>query len=521
MPSAQQYAGLVEGVSGALDYHKERPVREARVNEALARQREAQLRLQEFEQGAPLRREQSEIEIENLRSELKTARHNSLRTDTYAAFDNYEADGDTRHLNNLLESAKKNPVGTSWQRFVRFDPVARTRQTEALLGQAGITDIDGYFADPNLMKSKVLATQGDGQQVIVDMNTLYAGTRYNQYARSQVLGELTERAKLDQMMRGTESAEGALIRKIKEEVPGRTYTEAAKLFYQMKNDGKRTGSDLERITEDLMAQDPTLTYEEAIKQASSLKAAPPAVAKNIEVVKHVRQQIHEAAGGDFYKAPLNDSATRSKVGELISDLEAATGKSLSEETKRTARQLRSLVSLGGTAGSELTDEETGLIDNLLFSVKKYFSDDTAGIEGASSYQTVRNFARNALMGATLTKGELSEFDKAVGTLKQQTGPVLAQLRVQLQDIKGQIESVMAFEDPMISKYYLGLSQDEAGKAIDQITNRIEYLNKYSTRQQKADEMELSPLPSRVTPVPDGKKPTKPAAERFKELTGGS
>jgi hypothetical protein len=371
------------------------------------------------------------------------------------------------------------------------------------------------------MKSKVLATQTDGQQVIVDMNTLYAGTRYNQYARSQVLSELTERAKLDQLMRGTESAEGALIRKIKEEVPGRTYTEAAKLYYQMKNDGRRTGSDLERITEDLMAQNPDMTYEEAIRQASSLKSAPAAVSKNIEVTKQVRQQIHDAVGGDFYKADLKDGPTRAKVGELISDLEASTGKSLSEETKRTARQLRSLVSLGGVAGTELTDEETGLIDNMLFRVKKYFSDDVAGIEGASSYQTVRNFARNALMGATLTKGELSEFDKAVGTLSQQTGPVLAQLRVQLQDIKGQIESVMAFEDPMIAKYYLGLSQDEAGNAVDQIANRIEYLNSYSARQQKADEMELSPLPSRAAPVPDGKKPTKPAAERFKELAGES
>lgn len=513
MPSAQLYAGITEGLSNVAQYERERPLREARLAEAKARQAKSEFDFEQAQSKAPIQQSQAQLELEQTRAELATMRAQNLKRDTFSTFDAYEADGDARHLNSFLTTAKQNPQGQMWQNWVRFDPMTRNPETEAMLAQAGIRDIDGYFADPELVKSKVIGTDANGKHTLLDMNKLYQATGYTQHMGTRELNSLMQRAQIDQLERGTQSAETNMITQIAEQ-ENISQLEAAKRYFGAKQAGRTTGSAQERIARDLMSKDETLSYEAALKQASRLSAAPSTAEKDIGVTAGVREQIHEAAGGDFYTADLAKPETRERIGELIIDLEKATGKSLTNETKRVARDLRSMIQLGGKAGEELTEEETGIMDNMLFNFKKYVSDNVEGTEGTAAYSAMRNVARNALMGATLTPKELSEFDKAAGTLKQQLGPVLAQLKVQLEDFRGKLQSVMDFEDPMMAKYYLGMSQDQADAAIDQIDKRLTVISDYT----KDKEVERPELETKVSPVP---KPKKSAAERFKELRSGS
>lgn len=517
MPTAQQYAGVAEGLGNVAQHERERPLREARVAEARARQSQAEFSLEQAKAKAPIQRSQAELELERTKSEIAQLRAENLKRSTYDAFDAYEADSDIRHLNSFLSTAKQNPQGTMWHNWVRVDPLTHTPETEAMLAQAGVRDVAGYFNDPELAKSKVVGTDNQGNRALVDMNKMYQATGYLRHAGARTIANQMERAKLDQLMRGQESAETNIISDIAQEQKI-SLLEAAKQYHSAKNVGKVTGSEKERLAKKLQdeaaARGETLSDEEAMRQAARITAAPAGEEKEIALTKQVREQIHEAAGGDFYKADLSSAENRDRIGELIIDLEKSTGKSLTNETKRVARDLRSMIQLGGKAGEKLTEEETGVMDNMLFNLKKYFSDNVKGAEGTAAYSAMRNVARNALMGATLTPKELSEFDKAAGTLKQQLGPVLAQLKVQLEDFKGKLQSVMDFEDPMMAKYYLGMSQENADRAIEQIDKRLTVISDYT----KDKEVKRPELETTVSPVP---KPKKPAAERFKELRSGS
>jgi hypothetical protein len=158
--------------------------------------------------------------------------------------------------------------------------------------------------------------------------------------------------------------------------------------------------------------------------------------------------------------------------DYISPLEDLRNFKLSTEDKRTVRNLRDLTALGNKAGTELTPDETGLIDSTLNNFKKYVFDEVGGKKATSSYETFRNIFRNALYGASLTQAEITAFNKASGTLGQQFQPVIAQLQVQMETIKSNLESIRDLNDPDIAHYYTGQSIEEIDNAIMAIEERL-------------------------------------------------
>lgn len=548
MANTALLSGITQGLSNVLDYERERPERERRAaietaeaaslhQERKSRQEDRVYRRQEavtrqqqaaakFEQSMALgeaQQSKTELQLEEMKASLKKERQARLKTETFNAFRQYNGDGDTRHLNNFLQSAKQMGDKT-WGHWSRFDPLTRTPQTEAMLGQAGVTDLDEYFSDPNLVKSKVLATDANGQQTLLDMNKLQQGTGYTQQMTTEELKEARERAAIDSLVMGTESAETNMIRKIAEE-EGISLLEAHKLYKESKGTG---GSTVERVARKLMNDDPELTFSQALKKAARLQASPSGAEKDIAVTSTVREKLHSLSStGSFYDADLDDPKVREKAGELIVDLEKATGRKLTGETKRAARQMRSLLRLGGVAGAELSEDETGIIDNLFYRVKKYFSDNIEGASGATAYNAMRNVQRNALMGATLTKAELAAFDQAAGTLGQQLGPVLAAMKTSMEDVREQLQTIVDFEDPMAAKYYLGTSMEQAEAAIDAIDERLRHFQTYAQRANSGNELKVSDVakPAKVKvdiPVqatPAGSTPAMSPEEYWKQLKG--
>lgn len=523
MAKANLYAGLTQGLSNVAEYERERPARELRMEEAKLRQKRSEQQFQQQQAMAPIQQSRAELQLEQLQGQLKQEKRARLKNETYSAFRQYNADGDARHLNNFLQSAKQMGDPT-WSHWARFDPMTRTPQIEAMLGQAGVKDIDEYFSRPDLVQSKVLATDTNGQQTLLDMNKLQQGTGYTQQMTADELKQARERAAIDQLIMGEQSAETNLVHRIAEE-EGISVLKAYELVKGAK--GATGGSTVERVARKLMGDDPELSFSQALQKAARLQASPSGAEKDIEITKGIRDQLHSlSASGSFYDADLTDPKTREKAGELIVDLEKATGRKLTGETKRVARQLRSLLKLGGKAGEKLTSDETGILDNMMHRVKKYFSDNIEGTEGTAAYSAMRNIQRNALMGATLTASELKEFDKAAGTLGMQLGPVLAHMKTSMEDMREQLQTVVDFEDPMAAKYYLGTSMEQAEAAIDAIDERLRHFQSYA--QSPGTELTLKDVqkpkvqvnvPVQATPA--GSKPAVSASERWKQLKGES
>jgi hypothetical protein len=203
----------------------------------------------------------------------------------------------------------------------------------------------------------------------------------------------------------------------------------------------------------------------------------------------------------------------SKVGEMssvdrarvyrdyISPLEDLRNFNLSTEDKRTIRNLRDLTALGQTAGTELTPDETGLLDTSLNSVKKYIFDEVGGKKATSSYETFRNIFRNALYGASLTQAEIQAFNKAAGTLGQQFQPVLAQLQTQMETIKTNLESIRDLNDPDIAHYYLGAPIEDIDRAIAAIEERFSDPRLRLGREARGQEIRVQKVQKDAKPVP--------------------
>lgn len=544
MPNVDIAEGITQGLANVQTYQRERPVRDARNAQAQLVQARANADL-----AAGVPQLEADKQVTELQNQVKSMQMQSLKQDTFSAFDRYSADGDTKHLNTFLQQAKANPAGQAlYADIVRIDPVQPNQFTKAQLGQMGVDNPDEYLAHPELAKSKVIGTSTDGTQKLIDINKVYQATGYTEYMSEKQLKQLHLRAQIDATLNGPQSAESSLIGRIAKE-QGISLTEAAAQFYKMKKPGgtgKGSGSAQERIAAQLMEQDPSMSWEDSLTKAKTLTTSGSALEreatrlveeqggnyqetysklkdeqsrtnkrKQLDEAKIVRSEIDKIAGGDYLTNATQDETTRRKIGPLVTELENLTGKSLSTEEKKTARELRNLFALGEQAGKGLKAEDVGFIDNTLKSVKKYFSDDATGVENTAAYSTFANVLRNTLYGASLTATEVEAFRSAAGTLKQQLGPVLAGLKVQLSTVKEQMKAISDMSDEHIAQYYLGTSLEHMDKVMTAIDDRIELFTKLQDSQvlrgTKPAEATTQQAPAEATTQQVPAEPSTPAA----------
>lgn len=521
-------SAAVAGLADVAEYNRERPAREARNSQAKLMKEKADAQLQ-----AGLPKVQSELEVEQLKLQLESTKAASVRQMTFSAFDRYSLDGNIAHMNQYLTDLKSMEPGLMGD-IVRVDKLEDTPEVRAQLGHMGVDSPEAYLSNEKLAGSKLIGTRSDGSLQLVDLNRVYAGTGYTSYMQTKQLEELKLRTAVDQALYGT--GDNSMIRRIADE-QGISLTEAAAEYYKLKKPKGASGysSTVERVAQRVLEANPDLSELEALEEANAIltsgsatereaerlsrenntsvqdeyakiraKESRTGTRKQLDEAKVVRSEIDEAAGGDFLAKPT-DPATRRKVGPLITELEQLSGKALTQKDKETARELRALFALGTKAAKDLTSEETGFIDNTLHNVRKYITDSVEGVEADSAYATFRNFARNALMGASLTAGESAEFNKASGTLKQQLGPVLAEMKVQLEDLQSKMQSIYDFNDEHIAQYYLGTSLEQAEQSISEVKKRISYLDRLDSGVVPAVDRQgnsSSAASSTKAPLPD-------------------
>lgn len=498
--------GIAQGAQRAGEYQQGRALREEQLATAKLQRQQAEQQLAERKASAPARQSQAELAAYQANKQL-------LQSQTYDALQRYDVDNDTRHLNMFLDQAKQNPMGQRvYSKFTRFDNLANTNRTpeiDALLKQAGYQNPEDAYAENN--PNMVLATGPDGKYTLLDLDTFKRATGFNRYATNQQLEDQERKARINQMLRGGNSynkvkqiddlaskilsenpdlgtagaykqaktildntgssADERLITQIMEQ-EGLSALDAATKYYGAKRQGSGKSNEGQFI-EDYLAQNPGSTRVEA-SQAYANRGMT-TTQKELGDIAQIKQELNESK---FFETSMRDmsQAERAKVHENIAKIEDLRGVSLSTEDKRLARQFRDLTALGTQAGEKLTDEETGLLDTMLNKVNAYLTNEVGGKEATSAYESFRNIYRNALYGASLTKSEIDSFNKAMGTLGQQTKPVLAQLKTQLNSIKTQLESVRDTNDPYLAHYYFGSGIEDIDDAIQGIEQRLDLVN---------------------------------------------
>ena len=154
--------GMVQGES--LRQSKQRAITE----EAIKREQLDQLQYQKSTRK-PEDLIQQEFEI--LKQQNNAMQAELTKKSMYDGFRLYNADGETRHLNNLL----KNPgVKKLYPNAARWDKI-NIATDEGLLRQAGIADNE---VTPAFMKNFIKQTDVDGNQKIVNMQEAYTGTGF-------------------------------------------------------------------------------------------------------------------------------------------------------------------------------------------------------------------------------------------------------------------------------------------------------------------------------------------------------
>lgn len=563
--TAQIGRGVAKGSSGALEYERGRKQRELQLEDAELMMKRKKQEQKEWEANSGTRSAESDQRLAQAEQAAYQARGELFRTQTYDSFRRFDSDNDVRHLNQMLKDSRNNPVAASlYQGVTRFDQPNEGNHQDfvRLLGLAGYENPTELADDADFKKNFFMLMDTNGEYNLVQKSQLYAATGYTKFMQREELAELQAQADLAAALRGPASAETQIIRDIAKE-DGISLLEAAK-EYRRKS---QASSAVEREADRLQLDDPTLSRTEALQKASlamskgtknereaalrteEILADNPNMSRedayaqalaevntrtertgsqrNLDDANETRARMDERAGGNYFNLDFSDADVRRQYHADITRLEKLTGSQFSNEDKRTLRNVRDLVNLGGTAGERLTDAEAGIIDRTLNTFRKYLSNEIGGIEATSSYEAFRNVFRNALYGATVTGTETKTFEAAAGTLGQQLGPVLAQLQTQMTSLRNQLESIYQMNDEHLAYYYMGSDLEGVDRIIEALDERMDLMRTVAKTNGvqinlKTGETSLDNKPAQsgiVSPPTEATVSDEEADRRFDELWG--
>lgn len=544
-------AFIAEGITQALgavqEYDRNYETRQMARETARNEQQLSQMKLQEYKAQAPMRQSQAELQLQQLQAQTQQANATALRQQTYDSFRLFQSDGNARHLNTFLAQAKQNPMGARmYGDIARYDNLVKTDKTDQLLRQAGYTDLDAVYNNP---EDLVIVTNSAGEQRIFNMEQAYAGTGFSNMMTDEELSIRERKVRIDQLMRQGNTHKQAtlketLVKQIMEDNPGMSmieayervnaaesrnagtaeeravkqimedqglpYLEAMQKYYELKNAGKGQNlTDQERYIQDYLAQNPGSTRVDATDSYRNLtQTTKQKETSSIDADKNALDEIN------FFDVNVKElpRQEQAKIQRHISNIERMAGVELSNEDKRVLRNVRDLVQLGGTVADKLTPAQTGIIDKFMGDIKSYVIDEVGGKEATSSYETFRNVMRNALYGASLTDSEIAAFNSAAGTRSQQFKPVMQQFKTQLTSLKNQLEAVRDLNDPYIAHYYVGGSVEDVDRVIESIEERISLVGRVESEIPKGTGTTVEKVKSEATPTPAGTPPRRSLTE---------
>ncbi len=400
---------------------------------------------------------QQQIDIANQKNNALAVKMS--QQNTYRALDAYSVDSDPRHLNAVI----------------REDPVLKTKFPDAsilskldlendkrIIAQAQNIP-SGVFDDPITAKAAsrrfLKVINQDNTISILDMQKLYAGSGYIRQLNDKKIERLLKLSRISKN-----------FSEDKKDKKGK--------LGALERDAKAVAAAKERIAEaETIGEEPTMTDLEIVKFGK--KAVAGVKPGQLDEAEERTKQLVEKFGGvdEFFNTDFSDDKNFRKAYSDIAAIERLENVDYTTKEKADLNNIRILISMGDP-GKHLTKDETGIIDNTLFNVKKYLSDNVTGVAATSAYAAFRNIVRNVLFGSALTEAEIKGYREAFGTLKQQLGPVLLQFKTALVQVRAKLESVSRMKNPYSAHVRLGVDEFKLDQIINSIDDRIAALNDY-------------------------------------------
>lgn len=303
------------------------------------------------------------------------------------------------------------------------------------------------------------------------------------------------------------------IRDYMERNPDATVEEA----YAAYRETGRATTDTEKFVQDYMLQNPGATREQAVAaQRQAGRDDRTSQMKNTEVGEQAQEELDKTFGGDFLTADITNVTPEQRriINRNLNRMEQVAGLELSNDDRTQIRKMGQLFPTLTTAGTNLTEEQTGLIDSTLGNLKTYIYDSVPGKEGTAAYNTARTIFNNAMLGTQISKHEQAMTNKAFGSLGQGLGPVLTGIRQQMILTRDNLKAIADLNDPYVVKARLGVSQDKVDRAIQGLDDRLNMLNRIGTNSVAPNgsgiKVNVTPV---YTPGVTGQQSDQPSASR--------
>ena len=450
------------------------------------------------------------LELQNMLQTQKEMMRGTNRRTTFDAYTRYDqGDGDVRHINTMIQDIGKtgSPL---FGKITRVDKV--TENERQMLLDAGYSKsyTDLLINNPDINKSLVIYTlaEGGGKE-IGNLDDLKGLTGYNDYADATELNR-QKVARETALVAGLGYAVGPNT----PEAYRKNISDIENLYHGMSEDQlAQTPEFKELYPKNLEAlrnssfgrlgyrgenATEAEAYGERVARGNGFEPGDPEwdEAKNAgmrEYSKDIRPSSairnttaatdaeNELLDSGFLEMDIDEltASERARIGQKIRTIEGPGGSKLSQTDKSTLERIQRLTSLGSLAG-ELTDKQTGIIDSVLQTAKRYIFDEVEGIEAEAAYSAYRNLVQHALYGAALTPTEVKYFTKQLGTLGQQRGSILKQFRVSLQELQDAYQAISRTNNQFVIKYRTGKTKTELQDVIDGIDDRIRMIKNIDT-----------------------------------------
>ncbi len=199
--------------------------------------------------------------------------------------------------------------------------------------------------------------------------------------------------------------------------------------------------------------------------------------KEFDEASATKTQLFDEFGGEdkFYQTDFNDVKNYRKAFDYVTKIEEMTNTKPSEADKKSITDMRKLIELGSKA-IDISEDKTGLIDSKLGGLKQYLSDNTSGIAARSAYSAFGNVLLHTFAGTAMSAGELERFTNAFGALGQKKGPVLAQFKTALLQVRAELDSNARNMNPVSAQVRLGADTKKLSSILSAIDATITHVN---------------------------------------------
>ena len=442
----QGFAGIAQGFAQGLQNTAQIEQQGFQNRLALQKYASDQVKTQQVMSFA---QQDQEMKMQQYELQLKQMQQKINQTTMYNAFNGYLADGDTKWFNTPLQEDQG--IRTLTGGISRIDKFNTEDSGDMnLLRTAGVQD-----PNPEALKRFVKATYPDGTQKLLDIH-------------------------------GLALASGAW-KQMREENVNLALKEAQAAYYSNKASGAGETTAMQKNAQYLDSLDPSgqLKKDYLNKETGY---APTTSTKEMNDVDKARKEILTTTPAFFETTFQPGTQEYRQVEPSIQRIEKGLGIKTNSTDKKEIADIKRIISLGNTA-QNLTEEDTGIIDNITGNLSKYISND-APAEARNAYSQMMVSIRNALFGATLPPAEMASFTSAFGSLYQQDKAVKSALKTSLEAIKSKLETYADTGDEAVTHFRYGADISKLDGIINNLNGMINSIDGKGTKASK---------PSNITP----------------------